>query len=406
METAGSAKWTIDNIKTLLKTMNESIANRERGKIWSAGLKTLDWQVVAFKNFTAEECCAKWKEIMQKLRKIKTLAELIADAQSAIDDSDSKIKLIEDPETKLPKRPLPANAFYFAENKKKLIKRNPGISSQDLMKLANDRYKKLPSKDMVKYLQKAAEAKEQYKTTMDKWRSLHPPDLKKPERKKIKKDAENNKVKVQPIKKSRLNGYNLFCREQKSHLTGIPQKEITSIWSKRWKRLSQEERDHYSRRCKEIKITQRAPNKPCFLSEPKRPTSSMCGLYCKEKMAEMKGKVKNQRKLFADFSQQFKTLSKQERERYQAEIDNNYRIYKDQLQKWFKTLTPKQQVAYCQNNPSKLKYLQSKRPASRYRTSDSEDDDLEDSSSDDDDLAVIEIGNEIEEDDEKMFDLF
>lgn len=398
METAGSAKWTVDNIKTLLESIDQSIANRERGKIWSAGLKTLDWQIVAFENFTAEECCAKWKEIMQKLRKIKTLAELIADAQCAIDNSDSKVKLIEDPETKLPKRPLPANAIYFAENKKKLIKMNPGISSQDLMKLANVKYKKLPPEDMEKYLQKAVQARAQYKTTMDKLRSLHPPELKKPEKKKMKK--------VQSVKKSKMNGYNLFCREQKSHMTGIPQKEIPSIWSRRWKGLSQEEKDQYSRRCKEINMTQRAANNPSFINEPKRPTSSICGLYCKDKMAEMKGKVKNQTKLFADFSRQYKTLSKQERERYQAKIDNNFRIYKDQLQKWFKTLTPRQQLEYCKNNPSKLKYLQSKQPASRHRTSDSEDDDLEDSGSDDEDLTVIEIGDELEEDDEKMFDLF
>uniref|UniRef100_A0A8C6S7L9 HMG box domain-containing protein n=1 Tax=Neogobius melanostomus TaxID=47308 RepID=A0A8C6S7L9_9GOBI len=108
--------------------MTQSIAERVRDLSWSTGLKHLDWEIVAFKQFTPEECSAKWHEIMQKLRKIKTLQELIMDAQS----------------DKLPKRPLSANAIYFAEKQAKFRKRNPGINGPELMKLANEKYKKLP----------------------------------------------------------------------------------------------------------------------------------------------------------------------------------------------------------------------------------------------------------------------
>lgn len=49
------------------------------------------------------------------------------------------------------------------------------------------------------------------------------------------------------------NGYNLFCQEQKSKITGIPLKEIPTFWSRQWKTLSKEQKDEYSRRCSEVR---------------------------------------------------------------------------------------------------------------------------------------------------------
>uniref|UniRef100_A0A3B4B2A8 HMG box domain-containing protein n=1 Tax=Periophthalmus magnuspinnatus TaxID=409849 RepID=A0A3B4B2A8_9GOBI len=119
--------------------MRKSVPNSKKNKTWSVALKTFDWTKVAFKHFTPEECDAKWKEIMQKLRKIKTLNELIVDAQNAVNDA----------KMELPKKPLSANALFFAENKERFKKRNPGVKSREMMKFVNDTFKKLPSEKKV-----------------------------------------------------------------------------------------------------------------------------------------------------------------------------------------------------------------------------------------------------------------
>lgn len=402
----------------LLETMKKSVANRERDKIWSTGLKVLDWEIVAFQHFTAEECRAKWDEIMRKLRKIKTLTELITDAQKAMEDSDLEAKI------KRPKKPMNASAFFFVENKDKLKRRKPGVSSQELMTYANEKYRNLTSTDKEKYLQQAKEAQKRYKLAVDELRSTQQlvkkkkkTSKKETDRKKDSKKETDSKKKdskketdSSPIKKKtparRINAYQLFCREQMPHMAGTPRAKITSVWSERWKMLSQEEKDEYTRRSNKMNA-----KKEMFPGEPKMPTSSVCGLYCKNKFAEMKGKEKSQkeqRELFAKFSRESKNMPQREREQYQTEINNSLRIYKGQLNGWFQTLKPKKQLQYCELKPSKLKYLQSKLSTSHHRTSDSEDEDFDDSSSDDE-LTVIEIDREIEEEDElfhEMFDIF
>lgn len=413
MEAAGPAQWTEEDIKKLFITMKKSIANRARDKIWSVGLKALDWEIVAFRPFTAEECRAKWDEIMKKLRKIKTLTELIVDAESAMD---SRPNLFEDSQIQIPKKPVAANAIYFSEAKEKLKKKNPGLSSRDLMKLANEKYKKLPLQNKEKYVLQAEKELQQYKRRMAKLSRKHPDELAKLKKSASRKSTNPKKAHgaqtSTPKKKGTsatipLNGYNLFCREQKSHMTGIPQKDITSVWSRRWKSLSKEEKDEYSQRCKELKRNHMTPSKTIFPGEPKRKLHSISGLYCKEKLAEMT-EGKDRQQLFAEVCRQSKNLSNEEKERYQAQIDKDLRIYKQKLQRWFQKLTPGEQVEYLRLNKSKKKYLQCKQPMQSHRTSDSEDEELDDSGEDVDDygLTIIQIDDENEEEDMKMLDLY
>ncbi|KAJ0060466.1 hypothetical protein NL108_011884 [Boleophthalmus pectinirostris] len=400
MGTAGSAKWSTDDIRTLLDAMSKSITEREKGKIWNVGLKTFDWKKVAFSDFTPEECNAKWREIMQKLRKMKTLSELIVDAQNTVNNA----------EIEFHKKPVSANALFFAENKELFKKKKPDLNSRELMKVVNDSYKKLPPEKKEKYLQKVEKAKEKYQDSIKKM-TVHSEDLKR------KKDSAIGAKERTTLP---VNGYNLFCREQKSLLTGVPNREITSVWSSRWKVLSKEEKEMYSKRClemkreaKNVKMKSEAKNvkrgKQTFPGEPKMPARSACSLYCKSQMNKMKGQVKRARDRFAMASHEFKTLSQQEKDQYQTIIENNFSMYEEQLQRWFKTLEPNQQQEYCECNPSKIKYLRSKRHLRTplHRTSDSEDEDWEDSScSDNDDDNIDEVVIQDEEEETPMFDLF
>lgn len=399
METAGSVKWTADDIKELLEIMELNLTNRERSKIWSTGMKTFDWDMVSFKSFTARECRLKWNGIMQKLRKIKNLAELITDAQNAID-------MFADTTIQRPKMPVPANALYFGDNRNQIKMMNPGMRSRDLMKFANDKYRALPLEEKKKYLQRAENLKEQYRLSQKKI-SSHSHHLKKQQRldKKadLKKSINSIKKEQKPPPKN-LNGYHLFCKDQKSTLTGIRQGEVLKVLAKKWKTLPKEERVKYGQRCREFKRAHRKPKTKLLPGEPKMPTRCVLVVHRLNKFKEMRGKTNKYREIFAYVKEQSKNISNQEREECQAQIEGHFKTYEESLQKWFKTLTPLKQIEYCKTKPTKLKYLQCKPLISHHRTSDSEDEDLDDSASDDDVTYVV--TDSVEEKHEAMFDLF
>lgn len=47
-------------------------------------------------------------------------------------------------------------------------------------------------------------------------------------------------------------GYNLFCKEQVNHITGVSKKMYCIVLAKRWKELTENQRKEYSVRCKEV----------------------------------------------------------------------------------------------------------------------------------------------------------
>lgn len=63
-----TADWTKANLQKLLAAMKTSIPENDRMSAYNKGLKTVDWNKVAFPPFSPEECQDKWREIFQKVR--------------------------------------------------------------------------------------------------------------------------------------------------------------------------------------------------------------------------------------------------------------------------------------------------------------------------------------------------
>lgn len=417
MEADRTAEWTNDNIQTLLNVMKSNIPSRESEKTWSAGLKTIDWEDVAFEPFSSEECRAKWQEIMQKLRKVKSLTELIVDAQNAMANP------VTTPAPKFPKKPVSANALFYSENMDTLRKKHPEMHSRELMKYANKVYRRLPAKDKEKYEKKVLIRKAQYKA-------------------KVITDCDNSEADTEthlvPPPKPPMTAYNLFCREQKSCMTGVPQVEITTVWAQRWKKLSPEEKAKYSRRCYEMKeeyndklnnllsgmnkktrdwmiqkhhlkmitLKKKPATDKLFPGEPCMPISITAHeLFYNTQLTKKKTRMEDLSKA------KFNSLSPQKKQFYHEKVDKNLQLYSVKLQQWFETLTAAEQQEYCEHNPNKLKFLRCSRGlrTSYHRTSDSEDEGGSSSSSssgDSDDVVLIEPNENEEEEDDIMFDIF
>ncbi|KAM9336663.1 upstream-binding factor 1-like protein 1 [Symphorus nematophorus] len=397
-ETEDSA-WTKANLQKLLAAMKTSIPERERYNTYTKGMKALIWKKVAFPPFSPEECQEKWLEMFQRMRKIRTLTELITEAEEVISSHPDALKKYHAPPR------------HGTRNKKR--KRLSKDTSDDGQ--SSDDEEGLPSK---------------------------PP----------------------------INGYNLFCKEQLQSMDGISKSAYVSVCGKRWRDLTEDQRDEYSTRCTDLKNEYFNELNECLMTldktkrkqilkkhgikkskvktkkmkkfpgEPEKPLRSSNLIFFKEQMEILKEEFPNSNKRFTKVSQMWKDLSDREKRQYREKVKENFSKYMMELQKWFKTLKPPERDDYLRCNPRQSQYLDftlvqlfekeesshgpsqmqdlNSKQVQRYekegstdarrqhRPSDSEDEDIEDSSSDEEQSKPGSEESEEEEGDDIAFDMY
>ncbi|XP_044193127.1 nucleolar transcription factor 1-like isoform X3 [Thunnus albacares] len=461
METEESG-WTKANLQKLLAAMKTNLSQNDRMRTFYQGMKSLDWDKVAFPPFSPEACQEKWKDMLRKMRKIRTLTELIVEAEDVISNPTLNQKI----HPELPKAPTPANAIFYEENMAKFHKKYPKMDNRELLKLMMNKYVGLPDEEKAKYEEKYQRAKKEYERRMEKFREQYQeaPHCKrktKRKRKKVSKDTSDQgeqcseDAEENNTKKSRdglppkppHDGYSLFCKEQVGNMEGVSGQAFVTVWAKRWQKLTDKQKSEYKTRSQElqreysVKLNQYLSTfdadeqqrildennikrpKPCkitkrqvksvktFPGEPKMPCRSGNVIFCKKQMEQIKEKVPNGRKRFVKVQQMWKELSTREKEGYKEQVNDNLRKYSKELQKWFETLTAAEQEGYRICNPSKCKYLDATRTETNntevvYIPSDSEDEDIEDSSSDEEESDEEEEEEEDDDDDVLMFDIY
>ncbi|XP_044035737.1 nucleolar transcription factor 1-like isoform X2 [Siniperca chuatsi] len=455
------ADWTKANLQKLLSAMKNSIPENDRMSVYTKGLKTVDWNEVAFPPFSPEACQRKWREILQKMRKIRTLTELIVEAEDVIANPVQNNKI----HPELPKRPSPPNAIFYEENEANFHQQHPEMSRQKLFKFLIKKYKELPDEEKAQYVGKYKLASETYKRRMLEFRKQYheppthePRTYRKRKRKRVSENMSDNEQHTEDAEglpsNPPFNGYNLFCKEQLGSMEGVSKNSYVSVWAQRWRKLTDRQRHEYSKRCRELKTQysmkldaylmtmdeeeqQRILNKygikrpkkrkgikrevkfvKTLPGEPKMPSRSGNVIFCKEQMELLKKEFPNQRERFIKGNQMWHDLSNKEKDRYKVKVYENLRKYSMELQKWFKTLTSAEQEDYRTCNPTKCQYLDAKQMKFSerekhflYRPSDSEDEDLEYSSSDKEEYNLDceedeEEEEEEEEEEDNMFEMY
>ncbi|XP_073345841.1 nucleolar transcription factor 1-like isoform X3 [Pagrus major] len=407
-----STDWTKVNLQKLLTAMKTSYPDEYRSDAYITGLKAMDWEKVAFLPFSPEACQEKWGEILQKMRRMRTLAELIDEAEEAI--------------------------------------ANPVLNKK------------------ARYVEKYHLASGEHKRKTKAFRKRHPVLVKQEKstpRKRKRVSAVTPHQGEQPQAAEGLppkppsNGYSLFCREQLPSMVGLSNRTYMSVWAQRWKGLTKREKDEYSIRHAELQkqytkelneylmtfneeeqkkiLNEHGIKAPKVIKrerqvikrlpgEPKMPSRSGNVIFCQDQMQLMREKFPNARERFRRVNQMWKELSNQEKLRYKDKVNEKLIKYTKKLQKWLKTLTAEEQHDYWRSNPSKRQYLNPKQLRRRtlerketvqivqivHRPSDSEDEEMEDSDCDEpeNNLKEVEEEEEEEEDDDEedvaMFDVY
>lgn len=428
--------WTTANILKLIGSIRSNIPESEKKRAYRSALSAVDWEKVAFPPFSPDECRETWTDVMQKMHKLRSLPELITEAEEAISNPLCHKKI----HTELPKTTAPPKIVYMWKHFSTLQKKHPGLTMTKLGKMAFEKYDKLPDEEKAKYEKKHALRVEEYRRKMEEFCKEN--NLALSRTLKRKKGIPANEIDGLPEKPPK-NGLSLFVKENtKTHGHSLG-KGFFKVMAQRWRELTETERQEYCTRCQEMKIEYNAKLTECLMSvdeteklqfieekgfrlpkkfskktfagEPKMPSQTGFVYFAKDQMKFLKEKMSSHADRLAYAKKLWYKLPTNEKERYKELIQTNIKQYSEDLNKWFKTLSPEEQTEYLTQNPSKSQFLEARKRMVYGREelllcqpSDSEDEDIDVISSEEE--AVIwsdyEDENGEDEEDEFMFEMY
>ena len=154
-------------------------------------------------------------------------------------ESSTKNKKEKDPAA--PKRPKTSYIIFCGAKRDEIKKKNPDMKGKEILSKLGEMWKALNDKQKKKYVDEANKDKERYEGEMNEYV---------PSEGFEKKDKKKSKAKRAP------SGYIIFCGDKREEVkTENPEMkatEITKELGRQWRELSQEEKDEYNQRSKDM----------------------------------------------------------------------------------------------------------------------------------------------------------
>ncbi|XP_074835009.1 nucleolar transcription factor 1 isoform X3 [Carettochelys insculpta] len=350
-------RWTQEDMLTLLECMKGNLPSNDGSKFKTTE-SHLDWDKVAFKDFSGEMCKMKWMEISTEVRKFRTLTELILDAEEHVKNPYKGKKLKKHPD--FPKKPLTPYFRFFMEKRAKYAKLHPEMSNLDLTKILSKKYKELPEKKKMKYIQDFQREKQEFERNLARFREDHPDLI---------QNAKKSDVPEKPKTPQQL----WYNHEKKIYLKVRPDattKEVKDALGKQWSQLSDKKRlkwihkaleqrkeyeeimRDYIQKHPEMNLSEEGITrstltkaerqlKDKFDGRPTKPPPNSYSLYCAELMANMKDVPSTERMVLC--SQQWKLLSQKEKDAYHKKCDQKKKDYEIELLRFLESLPEEEQ---------------------------------------------------------------
>ncbi|KAK2502919.1 hypothetical protein MC885_004843 [Smutsia gigantea] len=276
----GQDHWSKEDIVKLLEHMENNLPSKD-SHTFKTTQSQMDWEKVAFKDFSGEMCKLKWLEVSNNLRKFRTLTELVLEAKKHVKNPYKSKKCKKHPD--LPKKPLTAYLRFFKEKRPQYSHMYPELSSRDLTTLLSETYKELPEQMKRKYTQDFQKEKREFEEKLAHFSEDHP-DLvqnskesgvpKKRQttaRKKVQRNeqaakslpendfSKNMKFHGEPPKPP-MNGYHKFYQDlwASRELQDVPLRERMVAISRRWQRVPQRQKELYKEQAEELQRQYRA----------------------------------------------------------------------------------------------------------------------------------------------------
>ena len=272
--------WSKEDIVRLLESMEKNIPSSD-GHTFKSTQSVMDWEKVAFKDFSGEMCKLKWLEVSHKVRKFRTLKELVLAAKENVSNPSKKHKKTQ--KTQENTRKHKKHAYLFQKSltayrhisqvmRPQYIQKHPKISNQELTRVPSEEHRKVPEQLRVKHSQDLEKEKKDIREKIALFRAQHPDLVPNPEKSDVpqisemkgpEKFQENvEKVKSPPEKslpmqwkfhgepkKPPMNGYHKFHQDLWSsrELKVVPPRERMVEISRRWQRVPQDQKELYKK---------------------------------------------------------------------------------------------------------------------------------------------------------------
>uniref|UniRef100_H3CBL6 Upstream binding transcription factor, like n=1 Tax=Tetraodon nigroviridis TaxID=99883 RepID=H3CBL6_TETNG len=157
--------------------------------------------------------------------------------------------------SELPEKPKTPQQLWYNHEKKAYMKLHPEVSQKELKEVLRRQWSQLSDKRRLKWISKALELQKDYEGSMRAYHEAHPDMnsddhvrsvLTKAERQ-LKDKFDGRPTKPPP------NGYSLYCAELMVNMKDVPSTERMVLCSKRWKLMTQKEKDMFQKRCEQKK---------------------------------------------------------------------------------------------------------------------------------------------------------
>ncbi|XP_071842073.1 upstream-binding factor 1-like protein 1 isoform X2 [Apostichopus japonicus] len=132
---------------TLVSNLFKQFPTRDTG-FYKSTISKVKWEMVAFHQFTPEECQQEWELIQAVIRKKKTANQIVTEA---IDLAKS---LTYHPKRSAlyPKKPLTPYIKYYSAKQKSVKDKNPSFSQTKISQVLAEKYKTLSKKKKQKHV--------------------------------------------------------------------------------------------------------------------------------------------------------------------------------------------------------------------------------------------------------------
>ncbi|XP_018612991.1 upstream binding transcription factor, like isoform X3 [Scleropages formosus] len=342
--------WSKEDCLTLLERIRGLLPEGDAMK-YKTTESHFDWEKVGFGTFTGDMCKQKWQKVSAEVRKYRTMTELIIDAIEFVRNPYKGKKLKTHPD--FPKKPLTPYFRFFMEKRAKYAKIHPEMSNLDLTKILSKKYKELPEKKKLKYIQEFQREKEAFEKNMARFKEDHPELIE--ERKK-------SGLPEKPKTPQQL----WYNHEKKTYMKlhpDVSQKDLKEALRRQWSQLSDKKRLKWISKALELQkaygdsmkayheahpeansdehfksVLTKAERqlKDKFDGRPTKPPPNGYSLYCAELMVNMKDVPSTERMVLC--SKQWKMMTQKEKDMFQKRCEQKKKQYEMDLQRFLESL--------------------------------------------------------------------
>ncbi|KAL0267845.1 UNVERIFIED_CONTAM: hypothetical protein PYX00_009999 [Menopon gallinae] len=365
--TDDASDWPKEDINELISRMERQIPEGDTQK-FDYRASRLDWDKIAFADYSKEDCVEMWNQISKKIRRYRILSEMLTDAKEWAKKPWTNFyrgsKKNRHPD--MPMKPLSAYMLYYLEQKDKVISENKGVDLMQVSRIITKMYKNLDEKERQRYAQRAALEKQNFDEKISEFYREHPECEPQTQAKSTTRDLVKGPRK--PCGPFKL----FFQNELKNHAVdgAVDRKALEESAREKWKNFSDKKKAEWinmsledaSRYEKELKAyRQKNPNyvvpnynKSVLSKEerlimerlsgkPVKPPNSAYSLFSRYMLQsdnDVKSKAPKLR--MAEISKKWKEISASEKFRYEEKVKELQRDYKAKLQNYLQRLTPEE----------------------------------------------------------------